>query len=40
MTDTSQVYGAEDMVLSNVMDNIVDSRKREGIELCESVDRL
>ena len=28
------------MVLSNVIDKIIDSRKWEGIELCESVNHL
>ena len=40
MIGTSQVYGTENTVLSNVIDKIVDSRKWEGIELCESVNHL
>ena len=39
MIGTSQVYGTENTVLSNVIDKIVDSRKWDG-ELCESVNRL
>ena len=35
-----EVYGAEDTVLSNVIDKIVDFQKWGGIELCESVNHL
>lgn len=40
MVGSSLVYGTENTALSNVIDKIIDSQKWEGIQLCESVNRL
>ena len=40
MVGSSLVYGTENTALSNVIDKIIDPQKWEGIQLCESVNRL